>query len=67
MEHDMQIDVEVIVGILSHSVIAVSVVAHNRAAATFSMALGPGCNMWESDPPLVNCKHILAKNDDPLP
>lgn len=31
------------------------------------MAPGFRGNMWESDPPPNNCKHILAKNDDPFP
>ncbi len=31
------------------------------------MAPGFRGNMWESDPPPINGKHILAKNDDPFP
>ncbi len=41
--------------------------AHNRAAASYSMAPGFRGIMWESDPPPISCKHILAKNDDPFP
>lgn len=40
---------------------------YNRAAASYSKAPGHRGNMWESDPPPVNCEHILAKSDDLFP